>query len=281
MVAIPQQTDGLPDGAREFLRTKLIQAVTHEGVVGTSDYAQFVIYPRITLISKDIVGGAQTNYALGIELTLNIGDFNGERIFATTTLTLKGVGTNETKAYIAAFRRIQPSLIGMQRFLKESKTKIITWYDAQFENILKEAKLLASQREYGHALFLLTSIPSSCQGYENAIKTTQQVWQQYVDFCCEVNIAKARSVWAAAQNANGAREAGEYLAMIYPDAHCYGEAQALYKEIKSKVKDDWDFVLKTWQDGVELESQRIDAARQVGVAYGKGQQPNTTNFIVK
>ena len=36
--------------------------------------------------------------------------------------------------------------------------------------------------------------------------------------------------------------------------------------------------MKKWQDGVDLESQRINAFREVGVAYGQGQQPTTTNI---
>ena len=39
--------------------------------------------------------------------------------------------------------------------------------------------------------------------------------------------------------------------------------------------DDWKFEMKKWQDGVDLESQRIEASRAVGVAYGNGQKPTT------
>ena len=66
---------------------------------------------------------------------------------------------------------------------------------------------------------------------------------------------------------------GEYLAKILPDAGCYGDAMALYKEIKGKVLDDWKFEMKIYQDGVDLEKQRIEAARAIGVAYGE-HQPN-------
>jgi hypothetical protein len=67
------------------------------------------------------------------------------------------------------------------------------------------------------------------------------------------------------------------MSYIYPDAKCYGEAQILHKEIKAKVLDDWKFVMKMYQDQVDLESQRISAWRDVGVAFGKNQQPTTYN----
>ena len=84
--------------------------------------------------------------------------------------------------------------------------------------------------------------------------------------------------WAAEQNATGAQKAGEFLAEIYPDAKCYEDAMNLYKEIKGKVLDDWEFEMKQYQDGIDLEKQRINAMREVGVAFGKGQQPTTTNI---
>jgi hypothetical protein len=36
--------------------------------------------------------------------------------------------------------------------------------------------------------------------------------------------------------------------------------------------------MKKYQDGVDLESQRIDAMRQVGVAYGNHQPSQTTTI---
>ena len=65
---------------------------------------------------------------------------------------------------------------------------------------------------------------------------------------------------------------------ILPDAGCYDEAMELYREIKGKVLDDWKFEMKKYQDGVDLEKQRIDAMRQVGVAYGNHQPAQTTSI---
>ena len=53
---------------------------------------------------------------------------------------------------------------------------------------------------------------------------------------------------------------------------------ALYQEIKGKVLDDWKFEMKKYQDGVDLEKQRIDAMRQIGVAYGEHQPQNNTSI---
>ena len=68
------------------------------------------------------------------------------------------------------------------------------------------------------------------------------------------------------------------MAKIQPDAGCYDEAMALYQEIKGKVLDDWKFEMKQYQDSVDIEKSKVNAMREVGVAFGKGQQPTTTNI---
>ena len=70
---------------------------------------------------------------------------------------------------------------------------------------------------------------------------------------------------------------------IYPDAKCYKEGMDLYREIKDKVLDDWKFVMKIYQDGVDIEKERIKAWRDVGVAYGNHQQPisNYVNWLLR
>jgi hypothetical protein len=144
--------------------------------------------------------------------------------------------------------------------------------------MMLRARTLAKQKKFDEALFLMQSIPSECNKYEQAIALGNEIYQQYVDYLCDRNLALARTAWASDQNAIGAAAAGEYLAQIYPEAKCYGDAMTLYKEIKGKVLDDWKFEMKKYQDGVNLEAARINAWKEVGVAYGKGQQPVTTNI---
>lgn len=60
---------------------------------------------------------------------------------------------------------------------------------------------------------------------------------------------------------------------------CEGEAKALYNEVKQKVTSDWDFENREkYKDEAGLKKQRIEAARAIGVAFGNGQQPVTTNI---
>ncbi|MBR1792479.1 MAG: hypothetical protein IJ764_02420, partial [Bacteroidales bacterium] len=168
--------------------------------------------------------------------------------------------------------------------VSKGKRKIIAYYEAQSSTIIATARSLAAQHQYEEAFYLLAGIPSECSSaYGKALTAGNEIFAQYTDYCCQINLAKARTLWAAEQNSSGAAKAGEYLSTIYPEAACYGEAEALYQEIKGKVLDDWHFEMKRYQDGIDLERARIDAWRQVGIAYGNHQQPvdYNVNWLVR
>ena len=206
-------------------------------------------------------------------MNLYIFDAYAKTIFSSTSMTVKGLGETENKCYLNAISRMPVQSPQIAKFVEEGKQKIIEYYDHEGEALIKKAQYLSSMKQYEEAIFYVALIPQQSKHYDAALKAGKDIYQAYIDNQCQVNLAQARAAWAAQQNADGAAAAGEYLTNILPDAKCYGEAMELYKEIKGKVLDDWKFEMKMYQDGIDLESQRIDAMRQIGVAYGN-HQPN-------
>ena len=93
-------------------------------------------------------------------------------------------------------------------------------------------------------------------------------------------LTRARALWAAGQDQNTAYEVCSLLAQIDPDAACYADAAKLMTEVKRQVRSDIDFEMRQkYNDQVKIERERIAAIRAIGVAYGKGQQPTTTNLM--
>ena len=275
---VEDATETFPDAAKTQLTNKLVQILTSNGVASSDYMGQFIIAAFAVPQEKDILAGPPMMILEKVEMNLYIADYTNKVIFASTTIDSKGSGKTEDRSYLNAISRMNPKADKVAAFVKEGLAKIVAYYDAEAENMIKKANALAKMKKYEEALYLTTSIPSQCKKYDEALKATTTIYQQYIDQLCQENLAQARMAWAQQQNATGAAAAGEYLANIYPDAACYGDAMALYKEIKGKVLDDWKFEMKKYQDSVDLESQRINAAREVGVAYGKGQQPTTTNI---
>lgn len=275
-VIVPEQQDPLPAGAESYLVNKLTQVAINNGIAAGRDFGRFFIAANIGMATKDILPGPPTQISQNMEITLYIADYFDQKIYSSTTIKATGIGTNETKSFINALQRLPVKSPQLNQFVTEGKDKILAYYRQQGDLIIQQAKTLAAQRKYEEAFFLLTAIPDAVRDvYERAMDATLEIYQSYVDYLCEVNLAKARAAWAAHQNSEGAEAAGVFLSQIYPDAKCHAEAMELYTEIRDKVLADWQFEMKKWQDGIDLESQRIEAMRQIGVAYGNGQQPTT------
>lgn len=271
-------TESFPQGAKAMMENKLTQLLTRNGIAGLDYMGQFILTITTTPLDKDIIPGPPAKIAEKMEMNLYIVDAYAKTIFSSTSLTVKGLGETENKCYLNAISRMPIQSPQMAQFIEEGKNKIIEYYDHEGEAIIKKAMYLAQQKNYEEGLFWVSLIPQQSKHYDAALAAGLDIYQQYIDNQCNINLAAARTAWAAEQNSKGAYAAGEYLANILPDAKCYGEAMELYKEIKGKVLDDWKFEMKKYQDGVDLEKLRIDAARQVGVAYGNHQPSQTTSI---
>jgi hypothetical protein len=84
------------------------------------------------------------------------------------------------------------------------------------------------------------SIPDVAKDcYNDAMDQVPPIYEKYINYLCNQDLAAAKAVWVANPNSEGAKSAdATYLADIYPDAACYGEAQKLIQEIRTKIRQD-------------------------------------------
>lgn len=263
------------------LENKMKRLLTQNGLSSSDYFGQFFVSCEAVPISKDVVAGPPVRVATNVELYFTVSDFYNEKVFASTLVKSKGVGENDNLSLSDAIRNVKVNTPEMQKFIAEGREKILAYYESNAEKLILKAQSAAKQRNYQEALWIISTIPSECSYYERAVSTGVEIYQQYIDYQCDLNLAKAKSAWMSGQNSRAAKEAGEYLSLITSDAKCYKEAESLYKEIKGKILDDWNFEMKRYQDGVDLRREQIRAMRAVGVAYGTHQQPKVThiNFL--
>ena len=271
-------TEHFPQGAKAMVENKLTQLLTRNGIAGLDYLGQFILTVSTTPLDKDVIPGPPMKISEKMEMNLYIVDAYAKTIFSSTSFTVRGLGETENKCYMNALSHMPLQSPEIAKFITEGKNKIIEYYDHEGEMLLKKAHMLAKQKQYEEALFYASLIPQQSKHYEAAMAASMDIYQMYLDNECAINLAAARQAWAAEQNSKGAYAAGEYLANILPDAACYDEAMELYREIKGKVLDDWKFEMRKYDDSVDLERRRIDAARQVGVAYGTHQPSQTTTI---
>lgn len=275
-------TEKFPFGAKDFVESKLTQLLTRNGIAGMDYLGQFVLTVTATPLDKDVIPGPPAKIAEKMDLNLYIVDAYARTVFAATSMTVRGLGETENKCYMNAISRMPLQSEQVSRFIQEGKQKILDYYNHEAPMLIKRANHLAKQRNYEEALNLVALIPQQCEHYDAALQASEEIYQQYLNYECNANLAAARTAWAAEQNKEAAEKAGEYLALITPDQGCYGDAMKLYDEIRDKLLDDWKFQkMQVHKDTVQLESQRIEAQRQIGVAYGQHQpqQKTTIEFL--
>lgn len=281
LMAIEANPDGeMPEAAGEYLFNRLCTAVTGDGISATGQYAQFFIAAKALPLYEQAVTGAPVKTALTLSLNLYIGDYWGEKVFDRMSLEIRGVGESRERAYLNAFRSLNKNNQQVANFLEKGKQRIIAYYDAEYNNIIREAQRESALRNYERALFLLGAVPVCCNGYDAVADELVKTYHEYIVYNCDRLLMRARNAWAVHPDQRGAAEAARILNQLEPDAACYGDAMDLYREIKDKMKDDWNFEMREkYKDSIELRKQTIEAARAVGVAFGEGQQPQTTNLM--
>jgi hypothetical protein len=273
---IPNQVEGLTESAKANLSNKLSQIATKAGMGGSASNPRFIITANVVVLTKDITPTAPPMHAYTLEITFYIGDGIAGTKFASTSLTAKGVGETETKAYNSALKNLKVSDPKYQTFIEDGKNKIIQYYNSKCDFILKEAEMLASKNEYDSAIASLIAIPEVCKEcYDKAMNAIGPIFKLQIDRQCKLDFAEAKNAWNISQDANAAEQASVHLAKIDPNSSCYSEAQNFSKTIAKRIIDldkrEWNFKMKEQQDNVDLQKATIKAARDIGVAYGNNQ----------
>ncbi len=277
---VPQQIENVPSGARKMLLNRLTQVITKNGIGNNAYNARFVLTPNVEVLSKDITATAPPKIALNLNVTLYIGDGVTGDLFASESIELKGVGTNENKAYISAIKRLTPKNPNVLSFIEKGKGKIIEYYNNNCDLLIKKAASLESQNEFEEALIVLTNVPEVSTCLDKVKSKVESLYKKSIDRDCKQKLNEASAIWAANQDIDAANEAGALLSSVEPQGACYGQVKSLYAKIASGVKDlsdrSWKYQLKV----LDLQRSAIKAARDVGVAYGKN-QPKSVSYNVR
>lgn len=275
-VYVPDQVEGITPIALSNLENKLNQIATKNGLGGFAYEPRFILTANIAVLTKSITSTAPPMQAYTLEVTLYIGDAIDGKLFSRESVTLKGVGETETKAYMSALKNLNPNDSRYQIMIETGKRRIIEYYNSRCDFIISEAKGLANMHEYDAALYKLVSVPDVCKDcYDKCMAILGPLYQEKIDHDCQVYMLQATNFWTANQDSYGADQAGVCLNKIDPMSICYNDAFALSERIAKRIfeldKREWQFMLKRWQDVVDIEKLRIKAARDIGVAYGNHQ----------
>ncbi|MEI7510154.1 MAG: hypothetical protein WCJ62_11905 [Flavobacterium sp.] len=277
----------IPLEAKNQLEIKLKQIASKYGMTGTAANPRFILTASVSITTKDIIAGPPQMIAQNMDITLFVGDAIENKVYANITITSKGVGTNENKAFIDAIKQINVQSKDLKTFLEEAKTKIVSYYATQCDIIINKAEALKGQESYNEALYNLALVPDICKEcYFKCLNEMSIVYDLKINSEGKKLLDKAITTWAANPNQEGANEAAEFIKQINPKAKCIPDASKLLKSINSKlIADEKERVRKEEEyekrqqvidaenakQQAVLEKERINAYRQIAVEYAKNQ----------
>lgn len=278
-ISIANITKGevVPESVNSQLEAKLTRALSKAGIVAAPYDAQFFIAGRFDDAYNDIISGPSQKYVVKTTLTLYIGDADAQKVFASESFELKGVGASDAQAYTRALNQVNAANAKLVDFIRKGKDKIIDYFNNNYQTYINNARKAMASRDYDQALFYASQVPSCCAGYAEANSLAMKIYSENTNYMGNKLLAQAKAAWAADPTEAGAREANKYLTQIDPSASCQGAAAALTAEMSKTTKKQWEFEnVQKHNDAIALEKSRINAAKEVAVAWAKS-RPKVVN----
>lgn len=277
----------LPEEAARNLETKLQSALTANGYADNGYVERFVLTAKVDIIQKNVTQTYPARISEKMNITLMVGDIVENKLYASATLQVAGIGTNDNKAFINAFSNIGDDNPKIQKFLSDAKKKIKEYYTSQCPTIIRKVQRLVATQAYDEAIFLLASVPDVCKDcFTQCQQQAGVVYKQKIDAESTILLEKAKTVWATSnQNVQSANEVADIISQINPRCSNYAEVLALRSSIELKLqadaKQDWDFKMKQYEDSEKYKQNIVDAYKTIAVAYAKNRPTTIFRTIIR
>jgi len=319
-VIMPENVETLNASQISKLESKVTQICTKAGLSASGYDQTFVIYPKFDIYETNVVeGGMQNITVIKCELSLYIKQVSNNVLFSSVVRDLKGSGKTKELAITNAISQIPISDKGLLDFIAEGKNKIIGYYEANCNDIIKKAESYNQSKKYEDAIATILQIPeeiTSC--YDQVLDKVSKYYTDYQKQICS-NLILASEAKLATKDYVGALD---HLCDMDPKANCYSEAVKIIKRIENQIADaerrawelrvqkyndakareerNWNFKMQQYSDDKareqrnfkaeqwqkkednEFRRQYLDAAKEVAIQQAKNQPKKVTyNYIIR
>lgn len=284
----------IPEAARQSLLTKMSRVAAGNGYGAEEEPERFVMLAKCNIVERDVAPTTPPRITQTIEITFVIGDVIEDKTFASTSFELKGIGTNETKAWQTAVNCLKPNDTRLHEMFEEAGKKITDYYSANCRNIIQQARAYADMGEYGRAIASLLSVPEICGDCcRDAQAEAVAIYGRMRNAEGMELLAKAKNAWALSPDFAGAQKAMDYVNSIPIESDAYASAEELVKTISGKLSSDkereWQQRVKEYNDSLRMRKTQnarhhrekmatIAAARSVAEKWAEI-QPRTTVYF--
>lgn len=276
----------IPAEACRNLENKLTRLLAANGFADNGYVDRFVLTAKVDITSKDVVPSTPPRVSQKMEVTFMVGDVIENKVYTTCTVSLAGIGTNETKAFVSAFSKVNPKLPELEGMLQEAKEKILAFYTLHCAEIVTNARSLAGMQKYDEAIFRLMSVPHVCSDcYKQCQEEAVSIYRQKIDTEGVALLNEAKAIWMKQPDVTGAQEVATVISQIDPKSTIYVEVAAFRNDVSEKLeadaKRDWDLKMRQYEDSQVFKQSVVDACKAVGVAFGNGLPKSVTKTIVR
>lgn len=225
----PGRKSTIPD---QLLKARLVSMIKRNGFRDAARGERFILTPFVQVMAHDTQPGTPVNIRLQLAVTICIGDGVEGKKFSSVTLQVSGTGNNELKAFVEAYRQLDPADTTVKVMFQKARQGINAYYTKQCDALLKQAAAVSAKAQHEQALLLLLRVPDGCESCSRkAMEATLPVYKKYVDAEGLQLLTAAKKIWVAEQGTESAESALKSLTAISPQATCYADAKTYFGEI--------------------------------------------------
>lgn len=248
----------LTDAQTMKLESKLLQIIEKSGVATAGYSGGMMLKPAITVEdNRTAEGGMQNIMVTTCDLTLylvNVG--NDLLVHNTLSRKIRGSGNTAEQALSNAINNINVNDETYRQFIAESQQKVIAYFDANCNKIMKQAAEAETKQDYEAAVGLLISVPMETQCYATASKKANSLYAKYEQQLCNKIVSYAKGEMAIG-NYQAALDA---LATISGRSTCHNASKELIAEADKKVQRHID-------RQYNLQAQQARALETIAMGY--------------
>lgn len=261
----------IPAEAKTSLLSKIQHAISSNGYGSLNYTDRFVLLAKCSAVDKNIAPTTPPRIRQTIEVTFIVGDAVENKIYASETFTLNGIGTNETKAWLTAINEFNPRSNKFGDLLNAANSKIGSYYSERCADIISEARNLSSIGDFDGAITLLLDVPNICTTcFDECNKLALEIYQHKIDEEGKTLLAKAKAEWSMTGDEKASRNAFDILNKINPESSSYGVAMEFGETLSSKLDESRESErkqrLKQYNDELELRRKGKDYFHQRAMA---------------
>lgn len=265
----------LPAGVKNVLQQRLLQLATQNGYGSLS--GEFILTPNLLVVDKKVTATAPAQYIVDLEVSIYVVALQEQTIIGETSVSLRGIGTSESKAYIGAVNRLSPRTPAMRNFMSECRERIIDYYAQRVPVLIAKAQSLADREQYAEAIAVLDAIPESVPEYASVASLKVDLATQLLDRVAETAIQRAKAEMVKGNYSDAldalvavnpaSNKAKEAYAMIDQVAAKMSEAERAAREAElARLAQEQEASQRAFDNQMMLEKMRLEASSQAASA---------------